>query len=128
MSDSKPTPDSEVGSVYLHVSNSGVAFSVLDGRHGPTVQIHCSTFGNMDHTITLHTTNEGLEALRQLFQVAVERTYKGPYLHNARPLQSYVRDIDDDGKPILVAVSRPEHSGDDMEDSGDDEDLKKSST
>lgn len=103
----QPSTPKKVGSVYLHVGNSGVTFTVQDGPYGPCVEIHCSTFGNMDHTIKVHTTPKGLTALKQLFDVAAERTYDKPYCFPAYPVYEYTTEVDADGDPILVEVPEP---------------------
>lgn len=72
------------GEVYLHISNSGVTFRVIDVGHGPTVRVSASSFGNMLSTLDIHTDPESLAALGKMFTDAANATYSsGTYVCKA---------------------------------------------
>lgn len=72
------------GEVYLHISNSGVKFRVLDVGHGPTVRVTSSAFGNMLSTLDIHTDPESLAVLGKMFTDAANATYSSsPYVCKA---------------------------------------------
>ena len=83
----KETTMSEVfkDKVYLHVSNSGVTFSVEDGEHGPMVSVSASTFGNLNQKFSFFTTKEGLRAMRDILNNALDHEFEEPYCHAAEP-------------------------------------------
>lgn len=72
------------GEVYLHISNSGVRFQVIDVGHGPTVRVTSSSFGNMVSTLDIHTDRESLAELGRMFTEAANATYSsGTYVCKA---------------------------------------------
>lgn len=68
------------GDVYLHISNSGVRFRVIDVGHGPTVRVTSSSFGNMASTMDIHTDRESLAALGKMFTDAASGEYSDTYV------------------------------------------------
>lgn len=72
-----------MGSVYLHVSNSGATFTVLDNSYGPTIRVSSSTFGNLNLQFDVHTHKAGLKALAKMFAEAAEEEYSDKYCHAA---------------------------------------------
>lgn len=70
-----------IGSVYFHISNSGITFRVIDEGWGPTVVVSGSAFGNMRSEIKLHIDNRGLIALSKLFAHAAKQEYTDEYCH-----------------------------------------------
>lgn len=72
------------GKVYLHISNSGVTFQVIDVGYGPTVRVTSSAFSNMTSTLDIHTDRESLAALGRLFTDAAQEEYSSdPYVSRA---------------------------------------------
>jgi hypothetical protein len=65
----------EIGSVYLHIGNSGVTIGVEDDGSGPMLHIQSSTFGNNVIDQRVHIDHDGLLALLRLFDYAIE--YEG---------------------------------------------------
>lgn len=73
-----------IGSVYLHVSNSGATFSVVDAGFGPEIHVDTNAFGNLINSTKVITTRESLQALADLFsQAAKAEEYSGEYCHAA---------------------------------------------
>jgi hypothetical protein len=88
-----------VSSVYLHLSNGGVTFSVTD-EFGPTLVIKTASFGNLVHTFTAHTDHRSLIALRDMLNVAIEKTdYSEPYCHAVELIEesTFTGNASDDG-------------------------------
>jgi hypothetical protein len=73
-----------VGDVYLHVSNSGISFGIVDEGFGPTIKIHTSAFGNISQFISVHVDREALQKLSELFAKAANEDYTDEYCHAAR--------------------------------------------
>lgn len=70
---------------YLHVSNSGVAFEIQnDPKFGPTILIHTSAFGNLQHTFKVLVHKDSLMELSNLFKEAAGWDFKGEYCHEAK--------------------------------------------
>jgi hypothetical protein len=74
----------ELANVYLHVGNSGTSFIVSD-YWGPTVTVTSSSFGNLNQKFEFHTTREGLEAMRDAINTALQHSFSEPYCHAAEP-------------------------------------------
>lgn len=72
-----------IGSVNLEVGDGGMHFEVVDEGFGPTVKIRTSHFGNLQGSMKVHTTNEGLQALSDLFARAAKEKYSREYVHKA---------------------------------------------
>lgn len=81
--DSKVAPV-KAGQVYLHVSNSGAIFSVMDRGYGPSLEIESSAFGNIVHTFQIHTTKSGLADLRDMLTAALDHEFSEEYCHAAK--------------------------------------------
>lgn len=73
----------QIGSVYFHISNSGVTFQVVDEGWGPTIIVSGSSFGNMNSQLKLHVDNKGLAQLSKLFAKAAEVDYSKDYVCKA---------------------------------------------
>lgn len=71
------------GETYLHISDSGVTFRVIDVGYGPTVRVTSSSFGNMASTLDIHTDKESLAALGKMFTDAATGVYSKPYVYKA---------------------------------------------
>ena len=117
----EPTEEKKVGEVYLHVSNSGVTFQVLDTVDGPVVEVTTSSFGNLSHTFRVQTTTNGIKALAKLFDVASKRDFSQVprYCHSANIHDELQEDVDATGQPVLITTYyRPEPavSGGNMKD------------
>lgn len=65
----KANPD-QVGSVYFHISNSGITFQVIDEGWGPTIVVSGGSFGNMQSSLKLHTDTDSLKRLGEMFLAA----------------------------------------------------------
>lgn len=76
MSDAPVSP--VVGSVYLHVGNSGLNVAVLNER-GPTLLLETHSFGNLNSTLKVFTTVNGLRELRDLLDRALSTEFSKPY-------------------------------------------------
>ena len=74
-----PTKPRVIDETYLHISNGGTTFAVVDGGQGPTLEVRFGTFGHQQ-VLTLHTTTEALRALGEMFIDASEHErYSDPY-------------------------------------------------
>lgn len=69
----------ELDKVYIHLSNSGTTFEVIDEGHGPTISVSSSAFGNLQHEFKVHTDRETLRLLGNMFLSAAQRTYSPEY-------------------------------------------------
>ena len=68
--------DKFTNSIYLHISNSGVRFSVnRDPEFGPTIIIEATAFGHELHTMKLHTTKGALRKVAEMFEAAADADY-----------------------------------------------------
>lgn len=76
MSDDLVSP--VIDSVYLHVGNSGLNVTVMNER-GPTLLFETSSFGNLNHTLKVFTTVNGLRELRDLLDKALNTEFSDPY-------------------------------------------------
>lgn len=76
MSDNLMSP--VIGSVYLHVSNSGLNVTVMNER-GPTLLLESHSFGNLNHSLKVYTTINGLRELRDLLTKALDVEFTDPY-------------------------------------------------
>ena len=77
--------DKIIDEVYLHISNGGVTFSIIDSEYGPKIQIHSSTFGNNDTTKDILVEKEALLRLSELFKKAYEyQDFADDYVHCAK--------------------------------------------
>ena len=76
-----------IGKTYLHVGNSGATFSVVDGGHGPTIEVATSSFGNLKNTLLVHTNLDGLRAIRNMLDDAIgyEGGWSQGYCNPATP-------------------------------------------
>jgi len=68
-----------LGKVYMHVSNSGAVFEVIDEGYGPTLKVSSSAFGNLQHELRVHTDTQSLEILGQMLLEAAEQEFSPPY-------------------------------------------------
>jgi hypothetical protein len=92
-----PKDNLQVASVYLHVGNSGATFSVTD-KSGPTIEIYTSSFGNLGQTTEIHTTLDGLIAVRDMLSKAIDiGVFGAPYCHAAHTINSIDTGDFDDG-------------------------------
>jgi hypothetical protein len=74
-----------IESKYLHVSNSGVTFSVVDNGYGPCLEIRASAFGNLQTTLTVITRKQELKALGEMLIRASEfKGYSEEYCNAAK--------------------------------------------
>lgn len=74
----------EVGSVYLHIGNGGVVFSVKDRGRGPQIEIESAHFGNNVNVQTISVSPNELVALGRLFNyAATKHDYSKTYCHAA---------------------------------------------
>lgn len=73
-----------IESLYLHVSNSGATFSVVDLGYGPVVRIETSAFGNLAMSVDVITDTNALKALSEMFAKAAEHSgYSEDYCNKA---------------------------------------------
>lgn len=94
-----------VGSVYLHVGNSGATFSVENSSYGPKVNISTNAFGNLDHHLGVYTNKEGLLALSELFKKAAEAEFTfPPYVYPAYPSIIDGKHIGSEANGMLVTA------------------------
>lgn len=63
-----------VATTYLHIGNSGLSVSVLDGERGPTLEFHFSTFGHPAVT-TVHTSVEALREVGEMLLSAANSAH-----------------------------------------------------
>lgn len=73
-------------STYLHLSNSGITFSVCDRGHGPQIEISQSTFGNLQCNLATLTNTDSLKKLGEMFIEASQQNYSKEYIHLAREI------------------------------------------
>lgn len=93
MGELEKSHETSVGSVYLHMGDGGVTLEILDNSmRGPVIKITSSFWGNVLSTLTLTTTWEGLNALKNLFEAASIRDYSEEAIHAGRPLCRYTVD------------------------------------
>lgn len=71
------------GSVYFHICNSGITFTVQDEGWGPTIVVSGGSFGNMQSSLKLHVDTDGLRKLGQMFLQAADGTYSEEYCNKA---------------------------------------------
>ena len=79
---SKPAdPRGTLGTVYLHISDSGITFQVDDDYYyGPTIRINSSVFGNNNVEQIIRTDKKSLVSLAELFIKAAGHDFrKEPY-------------------------------------------------
>jgi len=69
----------EIGSVYLHISNSGVTFKIVDKGFGPTIVVYSSSFCNAINELQVITHKEALAALGELFTECSKEEYSKEY-------------------------------------------------
>lgn len=87
----KANPD-QIGSVYFHISNSGVTFQVIDEGYGPTIVVRGGSFGNMNNSFKLHTDADSLKILGEMFIAAAKHgNFSEEYVckASARPAKFY---------------------------------------
>lgn len=76
----------QIDSVYLHVGNGGATVSISDLGFGPTLDVGTRSFGNCETQIRVHTTVEGLVAIRDLIDRTLNtHKFSPPYVHAAGP-------------------------------------------
>jgi hypothetical protein len=72
-----------VGTVGLHISNSGVSISIIDEGFGPTIEITSSAFGNIQHSFKILTDVNALKKLSNLFGEATNFFFSKDYVCKA---------------------------------------------
>lgn len=78
-----PNTVKKIGSVYLHISNSGVEFKVIDEGFGPTIVVESSALGNIQSSIKTFTDTYSLKQLGEMLIKASEQEYSKDYIHKA---------------------------------------------
>ena len=71
----------EIDSMYFHVSNSGVTFTVQDSGYGPELQISSSAFGNLKLKYQVRLSPKGLKALGEMLVKSSEEDFSETYCH-----------------------------------------------
>ena len=75
-----------VAATYLSVGDGGLTVQVLDER-GPTLEFSTNHFGNLPMSLKVFTTVNGLTALRDMLNKALEHEYKTlKYAYPAKPV------------------------------------------
>jgi hypothetical protein len=74
----------EVASVYLHIGNGGVTFSVVDEGYGPVVKIRSISLGTNVISQEIHVSNDELAALSKMFDYASKKYYSEYYCNHAQ--------------------------------------------
>jgi hypothetical protein len=64
-----------IGSEYLHLSNSGATFKIIDEGWGPTISISVGAFNGFDSEIKIKTNKQSLKVLSDLFLKASNEEY-----------------------------------------------------
>ncbi len=101
----------EITSVYLHISNGGVTFSVIDEGQGPIIQISSAHFGNNTIVQKVHVTSEELRALENIFRYAADyEGYSKPYCVPAKVAQQKPFDIKSKKKTVKKTVKNSDWS------------------
>jgi len=72
-----------IGSVYMHICNSGATISIIDRGFGPTIKIGTSSFGNINNSTEIFTDKESLKELVKLFTKAIDEEYSNDYCNKA---------------------------------------------
>jgi ferredoxin len=91
----------EIASVYFHIGNGGVSFSVLDKGHGPVVKIDSSHFGNNVTSQELYVRPEDLTVLARLFRTAADHEgYSKSYCMAAAAESAKPFELIEDYEPI----------------------------
>lgn len=80
--------ETEIESIYLHVCNSGVKISVVDGGMGPVIKIKIDAFGALNSEMKFFVTSDGLKALTRLFERASYYKYSEAFSGAARQLDN----------------------------------------
>lgn len=65
--------------IYLHISNGGVSFEVVDSGNGPLIRVSASTFGHHVGGTEVFTTKDALKAIGEMFLRAAEKEYSEAY-------------------------------------------------
>lgn len=73
-----------VGTVGLHISNSGVSISIIDEGFGPTIEINSSAFGNIVHSFKIMTDRKSLAEIAALFTKADNFLFSKDYCYKAK--------------------------------------------
>lgn len=76
-----------LGSVYCHISNSGVTFSVVDEGFGPQIEIHSSAFGNINNVMKIMTDKYSLADIGKLFTDCSREKFSQDYCNKASASQ-----------------------------------------
>lgn len=72
-------------SIYFHIGNGGVKFSVNDTSCGPCVTVEASHFGHPTAKTGVYITQQGLQALANFFgEQALRKFDNQPYCCAAR--------------------------------------------
>ncbi len=79
------------GSVYLHVNNGGITFSVIDEGFGPTIYIDQNQFGAITTEQKVHTTTDALRSIGELFIEASKGDFSDLYCEAAKLYSSRKR-------------------------------------
>lgn len=69
-----------VGSVYLHIGNGGVMFTVTNSWQGPKLLISSRHYGNNSHTQEIMMDKAGIDALSDLFAKAKETEFSDAHV------------------------------------------------
>lgn len=74
----------EIDEAYLHISQGGITFAVVDKGMGPTIQISLSNMGH-SQVIEVFTNADSLAAIGEMFlEASKHRGYSAPYCEAAR--------------------------------------------
>lgn len=80
-------------SVYFHISNSGVTFSVKDDGFGPTLHVEAGAFGHKLAHTQVSMTVDGLALLGRWLTEQSKRTFSEQYCHAAEPYGEEVKEL-----------------------------------
>lgn len=73
-----------IGGIYLHVSNGGITFSVIDEGFGPTIYIDQNQFGSIWTEQRVHTTTDALRSIGEMFIEASKEDFSEVYCEAAQ--------------------------------------------
>lgn len=74
----------KIDEAYLHISQGGLSFAVVDDGHGPTILLTLSNMGHEQKT-EIHTDADALAAIGEMFiEASKHKGYSAPWFESAR--------------------------------------------
>lgn len=86
MSEKTEQPSNVIAGIHLSMGDSGFGISVRDEGHGPTIVFNSSAWGNIVQQMKIHTTQNTLTKIGNMFLDAALHSYSPEYGYAARDL------------------------------------------